>query len=220
MPNHLHLLIPKSEHKDAVFRLGVCLRATSQALETGPTWAPSPPPQDISDAHHLLRQIRYVHLNPCRKNLVNDPSLWRWSTHRDLVGAAYPKWLDLAGITDALKLPDKNITAYLQKYITGDPSVRIDSLPLPKPSPLERTHPTQIPRAVLFALRPHRDWPPPKRLEVLVKIMRTQPNAPSFRAIASITGKPLQTLHSAAARSSNPPPELIRAVTLSLTLDG
>lgn len=38
----------------------------------------------------LLRTHRYIHLNPCRGGLVDDPLAWPFSTHRDALGCAVP----------------------------------------------------------------------------------------------------------------------------------
>lgn len=63
MPDHLHLIL--------------------QAL-----WDVRPAPVLIPDRLHAQRTVRYVHLNPCRANLVSDPLAWPFSTHRDRVGFA------------------------------------------------------------------------------------------------------------------------------------
>jgi hypothetical protein len=34
------------------------------------------------------RTVRYIHLNPCRGELVSRPLAWPWSTHRDRLGLA------------------------------------------------------------------------------------------------------------------------------------
>lgn len=38
----------------------------------------------------ILRTHRYIHLNPCRGGLVDDPLAWPFSTHRDALGCTVP----------------------------------------------------------------------------------------------------------------------------------
>jgi len=42
---------------------------------------------------YLLQLVRYVHLNPCRALMVEDPQEYRWSSHRDYLGARPRPWL-------------------------------------------------------------------------------------------------------------------------------
>ncbi|HWB79027.1 MAG TPA: hypothetical protein VG755_28900 [Nannocystaceae bacterium] len=50
------------------------------------------------------RMIRYGFHNPLQDRLVADPYAWRWSTLRDLVGAAYPIWTPMQRVAHALGL--------------------------------------------------------------------------------------------------------------------
>ena len=117
MPNHLHLLVSAPKAPDSLaFKLSHCLPLSQ--------WLPVPPPQPVPDLHHLTRQIRYVHLNPCRKELCVDPLAWEWSTHRDYIGAVTYPWprtlsqLHTLGFAGSLR----GATAF-HKYVSADPSV-------------------------------------------------------------------------------------------------
>ncbi|MFA6004436.1 MAG: transposase [Elusimicrobiota bacterium] len=39
------------------------------------------------DEAHLMRLTRYIHLNPVRANLINDPADWKYSSYREYLGA-------------------------------------------------------------------------------------------------------------------------------------
>ena len=91
MPEHLHLLIPRS--RDAVWKLGGVLRGISRHLSVRSTWENIPPPRDVADQQHLQRTTRYILLNPCRRKIVNDPLLWEFSTHRDLLRMLAQPWV-------------------------------------------------------------------------------------------------------------------------------
>ncbi len=127
MPNHLHLLLWRKdvEENDAVFRL--------KHLLPGKHWEPLPSPAPIPDPHHLKRQIRYVHLNPCRKKYCGDPLLWEWSTHRDYVGSIAHSWprgwenLPLIGIGNG-----PAAVREFHRYVSSDPTTNISGTPLPE----------------------------------------------------------------------------------------
>jgi hypothetical protein len=96
-----------------------------------------PEPTLIADAKHLLRTIRYVHLNACREQLVGDPLLWPWSTHRGVVGAEQDPWLDarrLAGFV-ASNYAESAFVAWFHRYVSSDPSCAPGGTPLPVAAP-------------------------------------------------------------------------------------
>jgi hypothetical protein len=122
MPDHIHLILPDAPGK----RLGRAMSAYAQWRnayrgERGPVWTPHPPPDRLADEKHLRRTIRYVHLNPPRAKLVEDPLAWAWSTHRDRVGFAFPR-------VGALE-PDPN---RFHRSVSGDPSVAVEGTDLPR----------------------------------------------------------------------------------------
>jgi REP element-mobilizing transposase RayT len=42
---------------------------------------------------YLLELLRYIHLNPVRAGLVDDPARFRWSSHHDYIGRTATPWL-------------------------------------------------------------------------------------------------------------------------------
>ena len=46
--------------------------------------------------------VEYIHLNPVRDGLVDQPLAWQWSTARDLVGAVADPWVSLDRLTAQL----------------------------------------------------------------------------------------------------------------------
>src|SRR5262249_23481118 len=65
MPNHLHMILPTAE------RVSSRLSGVLQFAQ----WQKIPPGVRIHDTKHLLRQLRYVALNPSRDGLARDPLL-------------------------------------------------------------------------------------------------------------------------------------------------
>src|SRR6185436_8994422 len=87
MPDHLHLLLAARDPSKERTRLAHLLGAMSRYQFPDAGWSVAEP-TEIRDWQHLKRNVRYVHLNPCRAGLVSDPLSWLCSTHRGLIGAA------------------------------------------------------------------------------------------------------------------------------------
>lgn len=96
MPDHLHMVTPPGERPRLIRVLAANpFGVAFDVLD----------PQPVSTLRIALRTVRYGFLNPVRDNLVTDAWTWRWSTMRDLIGAAYPIWTPAAAIASALRLP-------------------------------------------------------------------------------------------------------------------
>lgn len=133
MPDHLHLLVDADSPETLRTAMRIEMAAFTRRISPGkPLWQPAAAPELIPDFHHLKRQIRYVHLNPCRAGLAMDPLEWEWSTHRDAVGAAFPAWLDMPLLTKGWKSKSKEFASAFHAYVSGDPTVRVDGTPLPR----------------------------------------------------------------------------------------
>ncbi|MCP4806384.1 MAG: hypothetical protein GY884_13655 [Proteobacteria bacterium] len=96
--------------------------------------------------------LRYIHLNPCRAGLASDPLAWRWSTHRDLVGAVVDPWVPLDRWAEWTSMD----AAELHSYIASDPSTDVTGTPMPEaaiPSPIATRPLGDIARASIEATR-------------------------------------------------------------------
>lgn len=121
MPNHPHVV---AEADGAPQRLsgvmsGYARWRGARREQDARCWSRQTPVEPIPDPQHLRRTIRYVLLNPCRAQLVNDPLAWPLSTHRDHVGLGDP----------ALAVRDPEA---FHAYVSGDPSVSVTGTPLPE----------------------------------------------------------------------------------------
>lgn len=90
MPDHVHAAV-ESKAVDGFAR---AMQAYAQWRnrsrgERGRVWRSSAV-SPVRGRQHERRTIRYIHLNPTRKGLVQDPLAWPFSTHRDCVGLALP----------------------------------------------------------------------------------------------------------------------------------
>lgn len=115
MPDHVHLLCGK----DVRLELAAALSGFARH-RGGPMFERLPPAQLVPAGLKLERMIRYIHLNPCRKQLVGDPLAWPLSTHRDAVGLALPPVRRVH--------PDP---IELHRYVTRDATVRVEGTDLP-----------------------------------------------------------------------------------------
>ena len=123
MPNHVHLVHPHDVRRRLGGALGryVRWRHHRRGL-TGPCLQRLPPAELLADRSKRRRAVRYVHLNPCRARLVDDPLAWPWSTHRDAVGLALQPAIPRAA------QPHR-----FHAYVSGDPTVHPEGTELPQP---------------------------------------------------------------------------------------
>jgi hypothetical protein len=123
MPDHIHL-IQMGDAAQIQVQLQNILNAIGQSWGLGKnSFHPVPIPQIIPNAHHLLRSIRYLHLNPCREKLVDDPLSWPYSTHLDFLGLRLNPWLSPQSALKLIQMDPKKFHA----YVSGDPTVKVES---------------------------------------------------------------------------------------------
>ncbi len=130
MPNHIHIVLASPHLSITRTQLSIELRAWARRHFPGQSvWGKPHASEPISDILHLKRRIRYVHLNPCRSHLCNDPLQWEWSTHRDLAGLTHPCWMDLDGLAKLLRIQKGMMPRALHQYISADPSTQVEGTP-------------------------------------------------------------------------------------------
>jgi len=137
MPDHLHLIHPTDVRRSVAAALSGFVRRRHRARgERGPVFEPLPEPRPIADRKMLRRTVRYVHLNPCRRDLVRDPLAWPFSTHRDACGLTLPA-----------ARPVESDPLRFHAYVSSDPDASVEGTQFPEPK-VEVTDP----RAVLHAV--------------------------------------------------------------------
>lgn len=65
---------------------------------------------------YLENLLRYIHLNPVRAGLVDDPADWPWSGHRGLIGPSDDPLLDKGALAE---LRGQSIEALRTDYVTS-----------------------------------------------------------------------------------------------------
>jgi REP element-mobilizing transposase RayT len=122
MPDHLHLVL-RSLDVAAWYGCmsGYARWRNHHRGEPGRlVWLPAPLPEPVRSREHLHRSVRYLHLNPCRDQLVRDPLSWPFSTHRDAVGLGIP------GVIATERNPSR-----FHAIVSSDPSVAVEGTELP-----------------------------------------------------------------------------------------
>jgi hypothetical protein len=146
MPDHPHVVSPLSDPEAARKRLNRLLGQLARRLGVRHLGRASEPKR-IDDRAKLLRDARYVALNPPRAKLVGDPLCWLFSTHRDVVGAVFDPWIDAERLAAALGRPLPGFVDWYHRYVSSDPGVDIRGTPPPRPMA-----PTDVPTLPLATI--------------------------------------------------------------------
>lgn len=156
MPNHVHVLLASGDPGADRRRLARLLGHFGRTFDVRGRASEVADPSVIRGGRVLARQVRYIMLNPCRDGLASCPLAWRWSTHRDLVGAAVDPWVTPARLAAVFERDPTHFVARFHRYVSADPSTRVDgtALPIPAPSrPLPDVDVATIAAAATAALR-------------------------------------------------------------------
>ena len=138
MPNHVHVLaqVDRDIATRAFARVLSAFRLRMRALGATPVdfeWASLPRPEKVQhDKRHIARTVRYIHLNPVRDGLCDDPLEWEWSTHRDWLGAVARPCVDRTRWARAMGRRPSACAEWLHDYVSSDASVR-NARPLADP---------------------------------------------------------------------------------------
>jgi hypothetical protein len=135
MPNHFHL-VTDDDLETARIRTSKILGSMAREHGlAGRAWEPVPQPSMIPNREKLLRDLRYLALNPCRAKLCRDPLEWPWSTYRGVVGALADPWVSSERLSEALGDRSREFARGYHRYITSDPSVSVSGSPFPRAAP-------------------------------------------------------------------------------------
>jgi hypothetical protein len=162
MPNHLHLLTALADPVAAHASFRRLLASFARSFDLPTLWSTVPEPRLLATPDKVLRQVRYIGLNPCRPvrvgrleiQLAADPLGYEWSTHRDAVGGIADPWVTAEVILDACGIAATDPVAWLHSYVSSDPHVAVAGTPMPAPA-----LPTTIDAAVAAACTAHRAEP-------------------------------------------------------------
>lgn len=113
MPDHFHLLHDRDLRRELGAAMsGFARWRNHERGELGSVFDCQPEASVVGDAQKRRRSERYVHLNPCRAGLVDDPLAWPLST-----------WRDALGLAVSPARPRANDPSRLFAYVTADEHV-------------------------------------------------------------------------------------------------
>ena len=123
MGEHTHLTDAFDDEADARRTVGALVSGLRRSH--GPLselrWQP-PNIQPITTPTIHQRTVRYVHLNPCRAGLVDDPLTWPYSTHRDVLGGVVSPWVDADRLASAFGHRRAGFRDWFHAYVASDVS--------------------------------------------------------------------------------------------------
>lgn len=97
MPNHIHFVMQVQDMPLRQIMQNLSFRYTrwvnAQQRRSGHLFQGRYKAILVDADQYLLQLIRYIHLNPVRAGLVNDPLDYRWSSHRAYLGQEELPWL-------------------------------------------------------------------------------------------------------------------------------
>lgn len=137
MTNHLHFLMQVSNEPLASPMRQIAAefaRAMQLKLETTGHYFERRYHATLVDTDaYLLELLRYIHLNPVRAGLVDDPARYRWSSHREYVGERVTGWVTTDFALRMLSDDRARAVAAYQKFLripaqsSWEPSTAINS---------------------------------------------------------------------------------------------
>jgi len=99
MTNHVHMAIRSGAHPLSElmrFTAGQYSRQTNFKMgRSGHLFQRRYQAILVDADSYLLELIRYIHLNPVRGGLVDDPQDYPWSSHREYLGNRMTEWLSM-----------------------------------------------------------------------------------------------------------------------------
>jgi len=93
MPEHFHLLLSEPQQSDLstviqALKLGFArrvqgeLRRSKLSMIPSQIWQPRFYDFNVWTEHKRIEKLRYMHRNPVKRGLVQEPEHWRWSSFR------------------------------------------------------------------------------------------------------------------------------------------
>lgn len=156
MPDHPHLLADVEDPEAARARFVRTCGHLQRRAGVPNLWEPVPRAEVIIGRQKLIRSVRYLALNPPRKNLCGDPLEWWWSTHRDVVGAVARPLVTAGKVARITRVWRARSAKWLHGYCSGDPSVRVEGTAFPQAAVFEgvASHPlAELAAAAIMATR-------------------------------------------------------------------
>jgi hypothetical protein len=159
MPDHVHLVTASRDLARERRRMAHVLSGLTRFHASKFRWEVGAP-SVIPNVAHLRRNLRYVHLNPCRDGLSDDPLVHPFTTHRGVVGAELDPWVSAERLARALGESPIGFAQRFHEYVSGDPSALPEGTPFPRPA-AARVVPAIPLERICIAAKSATPWSPP-----------------------------------------------------------
>jgi putative transposase len=88
MPEHVHLLLTEPTKEPLAKALMALKISTSKRLNYSPLWQARYYDFNVFSGDKQVEKLRYIHRNPVRRELVDRPEEWEWSSFRHYLTGA------------------------------------------------------------------------------------------------------------------------------------
>jgi REP-associated tyrosine transposase len=82
MSNHIHLLVTEPEHENLSTAIQVIKQRFSRTRSEEFVWEPRYHDFNVFKQAKTIEKLRYMHRNPVKAGLVEQPEQWQWSSFR------------------------------------------------------------------------------------------------------------------------------------------
>jgi putative transposase len=82
MSNHIHLLVTEPEHENLSTAIQVIKQRFSRTRSEEFVWEPRYHDFNVFTQAKAIEKLRYMHRNPVKAGLVEEPDQWQWSSFR------------------------------------------------------------------------------------------------------------------------------------------
>jgi len=82
MPEHVHLLLSEPESALLADAMHYLKLSFAKRLGVGVFWQKRYYDRNVRDMREFRDKLKYIHRNPVRRELVEDPRDWKWSSFR------------------------------------------------------------------------------------------------------------------------------------------
>jgi putative transposase len=82
MSNHIHLLVTEPEHEDLSTAIQVIKQRFSRTRSEEFVWEPRYHDFNVFTETKRIEKLRYMHRNPVKAGLVEQPNQWQWRSFR------------------------------------------------------------------------------------------------------------------------------------------
>jgi putative transposase len=86
MPEHVHLVLGEPEEKPLSVAIQILKQRFSKTRSEEYVWERRYYDFNIRSRKKRIEKLRYIHRNPVRRELVERPEDWKWSSYRDYAG--------------------------------------------------------------------------------------------------------------------------------------